>query len=70
MIFSSVARRIDGLQYLADKMELSGSRVRRYLLQTPFTYRAETLEKQFDDIEKAVRVLDKHAHAPNVLKLR
>lgn len=69
MIFSSVAQRIDGLQYLADKMELSGSRVRRYLLQTPFTYRAETLEKQFDDIEKAVRILDKLEHAPNVLKL-
>ncbi|MFY9363599.1 MAG: DNA mismatch repair protein MutS [Bacteroidales bacterium] len=70
MIFSSFAKRIDGLQYLADKMELSGSRVRRYLLKTPFVYRAEELERQFGHIEKAVTILENVANAPKVMQLR
>jgi hypothetical protein len=44
MKFSRMTEHIDGLKYLAGKLELSGSRPLRYLMQTPFCTNRQELE--------------------------
>ena len=70
MTFAHYTERIDGLQYLADKMELSGSRVRRYLMQLPFCTRKETLETHFDILQKALDILSDPAAQATFMQLQ
>ncbi len=70
MTFSRFADKIDGLHYLAEKMELSGSRVRRYLMKTPFCTKAEVLESHFDILQKAFDILETPGTGPVVMQLK
>ncbi|NLA15412.1 MAG: hypothetical protein GX877_02605 [Bacteroidales bacterium] len=70
MTFARFAQRIDGLNYLAEQMELSGSRVRRYLMQIPFCDKAEVLEKHFDILQKAYEIHSLPENEPALMQLR
>lgn len=70
MNFARFAERIDGLQYVADKMELSGSRVRRYLMQSTFCSNGDVLNSDFDILQKALDILSDPDAMPGVMQLR
>ncbi|MDD4919630.1 MAG: hypothetical protein PHX94_02830 [Bacteroidales bacterium] len=70
MTFARYSERIEGLQYLAGKMELSGSRVRRYLMQELFCTSQKVLESNFDIIQKALELLKDNKYANGIMQLR
>jgi DNA mismatch repair protein MutS2 len=70
MNFTRFAKKIEGLQYLADKMELSGSRVRRYLMQSTFCTRPDILQTDFDILQKALDILSVPGSMPEIMQLR
>lgn len=70
MNFARFSERIDGLKYLADKMELTGSRVRRYLMQMPFSTDRDELEQNFDILQKACEILSDQKAKPVLMQLQ
>ncbi len=69
MNFARFVERIEGLKYISDKMELTGSRVRRYLMQMPFSTDRDVLEKHFDILQKACGILSDHNAGSAVMQL-
>ncbi|MFA5662135.1 MAG: hypothetical protein WC923_07530, partial [Bacteroidales bacterium] len=57
MNLARFSERIEGLKYLVDRMELTGSRVRRYLMRMPFSSDRDLLEGHFDILQKACEIL-------------
>ena len=70
MNFARFSERIDGLKYLAGKMELTGSRVRRYLMQMPFSTDRDLLESHFDILQKACEILSDQKAKPFMMQLQ
>ncbi len=56
MNLARFSERIEGLKYLVDKMDLTGSRVRRYLMRMPFSADRDLLEGHFDILQKACEI--------------
>ena len=69
MKFSRMTEHIDGLKYLTGKLELSGSRPMRYLMQTPFCTNRQALEKGFDILQAALDLVTDPARLPDCMRL-
>mgnify|MGYP001074915054 FL=1 len=70
MTFARYSERIEGLQYLAGKMELSGSRVRRTLMQELFCTSQKVLESNYDIIQNALELLKDNRYRNGIMQLR
>ncbi|MDD2289448.1 MAG: hypothetical protein PHT64_02180 [Bacteroidales bacterium] len=70
MTFARYSERIEGLHYLAGKMELSGSRVRRYLMQELFCTSQKVLESNLDIIQNALELLNDKRFNNGIMQLR
>lgn len=69
MNLARFSERIEGLKYLVDKMELTGSRVRRYLMRMPFSSDRDLLEGHFDILQKACEILSDQKVKPVLMQL-
>jgi len=70
MTFAHFSERIEGLKYLTDRMELSGSRVRRYLMRESFCTHENVLALHFDILQKALDIVKDHSAMTGVMQLR
>jgi len=70
MNLARFCERIDDLKYLAGKMELTGSRVRRYLMQMPFSTDRDLLEGHFDILQKAFEIISDQKTKPVLMQLQ
>jgi DNA mismatch repair protein MutS2 len=69
MKFSRMTEHIDGLKYLAGKLELSGSRPLRYLMETHFCTNRQELESGYDILQSALDLVSDPARLPDCMRL-
>lgn len=69
MTLGELVHTVTGFEYVVGKMELSGSRVRNVLYNTPFTTDESALHSEFDRLDQALAVLSDTAQQASVMRL-